>query len=330
MSAERDYSDKKKFFFTKMNQYLDDYSKIAIVSCDNVTSRQFNKMRIGMRATGYLPFEGKILMGKNTMMKKVFKQRADADPENEVKDLQNKKFSQILKGNLGLIFTNDELTLVQKMAKDEITQAPATVGSTAPCDVWIEAGITALEPGQTSFFQALNIHTKITKGVIEILNRVHLIKEGTRVGPSEATLLQKMQVNPFYYGLVMSLIYDNGSFYSPAVLSMTEADKEDKVRAGINNVAALSLALGFTTQASIPHVAMNAFKNIFSVSLGTDYDFDAFNATQLKADIKSGKMVAAAAPAAGAAAQTSAAPAAAAAPEPQEESEEEDFGALFD
>ena len=72
-------------------------------------------------------------------------------------------------------------------------QSPAKVGVVAPCDVHIKAGQTSLEPGQTSFFQALNIHTKITKGNIEILSDVHLIHEGTKVGPSEAILLQKLQ-----------------------------------------------------------------------------------------------------------------------------------------
>lgn len=323
----RTYSAKKQGFFAKMNEYLDEYEKIVLVSCDNVTSRQFNTMRIGMRPSGKLPFVGKILMGKNTMMVKVLKERLEADPNNEVKQLQFNKFSQLLKLNVGLIFTNDDLSHVVKMVDQEIVQAPARVGAVAPCDVHIPAGPTGLEPGQTSFFQALNIHTKITKGSIDILNEVHLVKMGDKVGPSEATLMQKMGLKPFFYGLVLEEIYDKGTFFSPKVLRMTDEDKEQKVRAAISNVAQLSLGLGWTTQASFPHVAMNAFKDIFSVSLGTDYDFDAFGAAQLKQDIKEGKVTAApaAAPAGGAA------PAAAAAPAPVEESEDEDMGMdLFD
>ena len=63
-------------------------------------------MRIGMRKKGELPLEGKILMGKNTMMKKVLQQRADADPENALKQLQLERFGEMLKLNRGLIFTN--------------------------------------------------------------------------------------------------------------------------------------------------------------------------------------------------------------------------------
>eukprot|EP01064_Diplonema_japonicum_P036113 TRINITY_DN8021_c0_g1_i1.p2 TRINITY_DN8021_c0_g1~~TRINITY_DN8021_c0_g1_i1.p2 ORF type:complete len:328 (+),score=126.92 TRINITY_DN8021_c0_g1_i1:64-1047(+) len=326
--ATRTYSAKKEGFFTRMNQYLDEYEKIVVVSCDNVTSRQFNKMRIGMRPTGDLPFVGKILMGKNTMMKKVMKDRLEADPTNAVKEMQYEKFNEILKLNVGLIFTNDDLSHVVKMVDENVVQAQAKVGAVAPCDVHIPAGPTGLEPGQTSFFQALNIHTKITKGSIDILNEVHLIKQNEKVGPSEATLLQKMGLKPFYYGLMLVEIYDKGTFFSPKVLRMTTEEKEAKVKAAIANVTGLSLALGWTTQASFPHVAMNAFKNIFSVSLGTDYDFDAFGAAQLKQDIKEGKV--SAAPAAAAAASSDA-PKAAAAAAPVEESEDEDMGMdLFD
>jgi len=322
----RTYSIKKQGFFAKMNEYLDTFEKIVVVSCDNVTSKQFNKMRIGMRPSGDLPFVGKILMGKNTMMKKVVKDRAAEDPTNPIKALQAEKFKAILKLNLGLIFTNDDLSHVEDMIKDNLVQCGAKVGAVAPCDVHIEAGQTALEPGQTSFFQALNIHTKITKGNIEILTGIHLVQKDTKVGPSEAILLQKLGLNPFYYGLEMQMIYDQGSFYSPDVLSMTDATKEQMVRDAINNVAALSLATGYTTEASFPHIAVNAFKNIFAVSLGTDYDFDAFGAAQLKSDIKEGK-VAAAAPAAGGDAAAPAAAAAAAAP--AQESEEEEDGDMF-
>ena len=118
----------------------------------------------------------------------------------------------------------------------------------------------------------------------------------------------------------MLMICDKGSFYSPAVLSMTDDVKTAKVQAAIANIAKLSLGTGYTTEASLPHVAINAFKNIFSVSLGTDYDFDAFNAAQLKQDIKEGKV--SAAPAAAAPAASAAAPAAAA---PVEESEDEEM-----
>jgi hypothetical protein len=51
--------------------------------------------------------------------------------------------------------------------------------------------------------QALNIPTKINKGTVEIVNDVALIKTGDKVGGSEATLLAKLGIRPFSYGLVI-------------------------------------------------------------------------------------------------------------------------------
>lgn len=75
--------------------------------------------------------------------------------------------------------------------------AAARVGTIAPNDVHVPAGVTGMDPSQTSFFQALGIATKINKGTIEIVSDVHLIKTGDKVGPSQATLLVKLGVKPF-------------------------------------------------------------------------------------------------------------------------------------
>lgn len=79
-------------------------------------------------------------------------------------------------------------------------EAPAKAGAIAPRDVFIDPQNTGLGPEKTSFFQALSIATKISRGTIEILSKVHLIKVDEKVGASEATLLQMLKIYPFAYG----------------------------------------------------------------------------------------------------------------------------------
>lgn len=74
-----------------------------------------------------------------------------------------------MKGNTGLIFSNGDLSEIKKIIDAQKREAPAKVGIIAPDDVWIRAGPTGLDPKQTSFFQALNIQTKIVKTQIEIV-----------------------------------------------------------------------------------------------------------------------------------------------------------------
>jgi len=59
--------------------------------------------------------------------------------------------------------------------------APARVGAISPVNVIVPAGPTGCDPGQTSFFQVLQIATKITKGQIEITTPVELLKLGDKV-----------------------------------------------------------------------------------------------------------------------------------------------------
>ena len=54
--------------------------------------------------------------------------------------------------------------------------------------------------------QALNIPTKINKGTVEITTDVHLIQTGVKVGSSEATLLAKLGIKPFSYGLIIQQV----------------------------------------------------------------------------------------------------------------------------
>lgn len=57
---------------------------------------------------------------------------------------------------------------------------------------------------------------------------VGLIKINDKVGASEATLLNMLNISPFSFGLIIQQVYDNGSVYSPEVLDITEASLHTK------------------------------------------------------------------------------------------------------
>merc|ERR1719350_1382261 len=85
----------------------------------------------------------------------------------------------VIRGNLGFVFckqgTIDE---VREVMGKYVLPAAAKTGVEAPVDVTLPPGPCGLDPAQTSFFQALNIATKIVKGAIEIVKEEHIIKKG--------------------------------------------------------------------------------------------------------------------------------------------------------
>jgi len=108
---------------------------------------------------------------------------------------------------------------------------------------------------------------------VEIITPVELIRKGEKVGSSEAALLAKLGIRPFSYGLVVLSVYDNGSVFSPEVLDLTEDDLLEKFVAGVSMVTSLSLAISYPTLAAAPHMFVNAYKNVLSVAVETDYSF---------------------------------------------------------
>lgn len=258
--VKEDKTTWKANYFVKIAQLLDEYPKCFIVNADNVGSKQMQQIRAALRGHAI------VLMGKNTMMRKAIRGHLDKNPALE------KLLPHIL-GNVGLVFTKENLVEVRDLLLANKVKAPARAGAIAPVDVVVPKQATALGPEKTSFFQALQITTKITKGCIEILNDVRLIQIGDKVGASEATLLNMLNISPFSYGLVVQKVYDSGSVFDSKILDITDDDIRDRFMQGVRNIAAISLKIGYPTVASAPHSIANGFKRLLAIAVETDYSF---------------------------------------------------------
>jgi len=298
---------RKESLKAKLDRMLNEYKNILICTVDNVGSNQMQKVRIALRG------KAELLMGKNTLMRKVVREHVARNPQLDA-------LLPHIWGNIGFVFTNGDLKQVRDIVLKNKVPAAAKSGSNAPIDVFIPPGPTGLDPGQTGFFQALNIATKIARGSIEIINQVHLIKKADKVTSSHVALLTKLDIKPFFYGIVVIRVYEGGSVYDAAVLDLSAADLYAKFFAGVRKLAALSLAIGYPTIASLPHILGNGFRKLLSISLATNYEFK---------EAKMFKDAAASAPAQAAPAPGGAKKEAAkaeAAPKAEEPEEEEDLG----
>jgi len=314
---KEDRSEWKNKYFQKIIGLLDEYPKCFVVGADNVGSSQMQKIRISLR--GYAI----VLMGKNTMMRKAIRGHIEKNPSLE-------KLLPHIYENIGFVFTKEDLTFIRDKLVVNKVAAPAKAGAFAPCDVVLPAQVTSLGPEKTSFFQALQITTKITKGTIGIINDIHLIKKGDKVGASEATLLNMLAIFPFSYGLTVKQVYDSGTCFDPSILDIKAEDMRAMFVNGVRNIAAISLQIGIPTVASAPHSIANGFKNILAISVATDIEFE--QSKKIKDYIKDpSKFASAAAPPASSAPTPAKAEKAKAKEVEKEPEEEEDMGfGLFD
>ncbi|KAL1413012.1 ribosomal protein P0 (A0) (L10E) [Vanrija albida] len=306
----------KEAYFVKLRALIEEYPSLFIVNIDNVSSQQCHGIRQSLRG------DSVVLMGKNTMVRRALRTILAEFPQYE-------KILPFVKGNIGFVFTKGDLKDVRETIISNKVAAPARAGAIATTNVFVPAGNTGMEPGKTSFFQALGIPTKIARGTIEIVNDVQVVTEGTKVGSSEATLLNMLNISPFTYGMSVVQVYDNGTVFPPSVLDIEESTLIDQFSSGIKTIAALSLALGFPTVASVAHSLVNSYKNLLAISVATDYTFEASEKIKEYLANPEAFAVAAAPAAAAGGAAAEAAPAAAAEEEKDESDDDMGFG-LFD
>jgi large subunit ribosomal protein LP0 len=261
-------TEKKKLFLQKFLGNLKNYPKVLLVCADHVGSSHMQDIRRDLRGIATL------LMGKNTLIRRALRDPETLELAEPVeKDPTWETLLPHISENVGFVFTDSDLSDLKSRIEGNLRGAPAKPGVKSPCDVFVAKGPTGMDPTQTSFFQALNIATMISRGQIEIKQDVHLIVEGDKVGASEATLLQKLNIRPFNYGLKAVGVFEDGAFYDAKVLDITSERIFGAFTTSTRDIAAISLAIGFPTAASVPHSIVTAFKALLSISIETDYTF---------------------------------------------------------
>jgi len=304
--------EKKQIYFDKLVDLCVNTPKALIVRVDHVASKQMQDIRMELRGKAV------VLMGKNTMIRKALEMGHVNHPEAGLADLR-----AVMKGNIGFIFaTNCELDDIRTVLDKFVMQSAAKAGQVSMVNVDIPGGPTGMDPSQTSFFQTLNIATKIVKGQIELISAFPILKVDEKVSASAAVLLTKLNIKPFEYKMEVEMVFQGGSVFPAAVLKISDAVLISKFLAGVNNMAAFSREIGIPTEAGLPHAFGNAMKNV--ASLIADAAFTFKEVEEVKKFFADPSAYAAANPGGGGGGGGGAAPAAAAAETKAAVVEEED------
>lgn len=317
----REIPQRKQDYAARLNKYLDEYAQAMTICVNNVGSKSIAFQRKRLRERNI-----HVLMGKNTIIRKVLNLRAERlEAAGNIKAAQQAiRMLDMVEGNIGFVFvpSTQDVGKIREEITSERVQTAAKAGITAPDDVIVPSGPTGQDPSQTSFFQALDIPTKINRGQVEIVSDVKLVTKGEKVNRSAAELLVMLNIKPFYYGITVHHIYQNGDVFPADVLDISPSDIASAFNNAVREVAALCLALNYPTAASVPHSIMDAYKNMLAIGLACkDYSWE--NLTKVKEILADPSAFAsAAAPSGGAAGD-----APAAAEEPEEEEEEESSAA---
>jgi large subunit ribosomal protein LP0 len=211
MRIEKQSRDMKLILMKKFKLNIDLYERIFIISTHEVTSQQIAQVRqqIGNR--------GALDMTKNSIMLKALKEYIDNNcaRADVIKPLMN-----LLHNNAGVLFTDMSIDEIDIIFSQLETYGYIKCGAIAKTAAIIPAG-TRVALGSTSFFGALGIPFKISRGMAEIVRDVRLLKPGETVSKSMAVLLEQLNIKSVCRRLRILQVYEYGMFYDPVALEKT-------------------------------------------------------------------------------------------------------------
>jgi len=244
---------------------MDKFTKVVSFGMDLVGSKQIALLRQKLRG------RGEFLFGKKTMLRKVLRMKCERDQVDQPEKAEKLiNLLTLLEGNVGLLFFESDIKAMRDEVEAETLPCSAKVGITAPCNVTVSAGPTGCDPTQTAFFQLLEIPTKINRGQVEIVSDVVVIREGTKVAASQASLCSKLGITPFEFGPIGKYAYDDGEVYSCEVLDITDEMIENGFTKAMRKASALCMGSGLPNTLTVPHYVYKAWQTVAKLMLGTE------------------------------------------------------------
>ncbi|XP_043824240.1 60S acidic ribosomal protein P0-like [Dromiciops gliroides] len=152
--------------------------------------------------------------------------------------------------NMEILIENKDMLLAKNMPANIHANAIST------CDFNVAVQKTCLDPEKSSFFQALDITTKISRCIKRILRDR---QTGDKVNGSKAILLNIINIPLFSFGLIIQQVFDNGSIYSLKMDIMEEILHLHLLK-GICNIANVCLQINYPTVKSVLYCITNGYK----------------------------------------------------------------------
>ncbi|XP_074608018.1 mRNA turnover protein 4 homolog [Acropora palmata] len=186
----------------EIQECVDNYTFVYLFSVENMRNSKLKEVRDEWKRSRFF-------FGKNKVMMIALGKNKEAEYKDNLHKISNK-----LKGQCGLMFTNQAKDDVIRWFKDYSELDYARAGNEATCDVKIDAG--PLEEFQHSMepqLRQLGLNTALKRGIINLQTDFQICKEGDTLTPEQARLL-KLFGNPLaeFHITLLCLWSNDGTF----------------------------------------------------------------------------------------------------------------------
>ncbi|MCP8323732.1 MAG: 50S ribosomal protein L10 [Candidatus Methylarchaceae archaeon HK02M2] len=227
---------KKKRIMQEVATLVKKYKCIAISSLYKIRAAQLMELRKKFRN------EMEILVVKNKIASIALE-----------KENLTKKFTEELKGQSALIFTDIDPFQLDIMFEKNRVNLQARPGDIATDDIMIPAGNTGIPPGPVlSEFKEAKVPAKIDSGSIWVLKDTVAIKKGEAISPKLASLLSRLGVKPIRAGLSLYASWYDGLMLYEKDIKLDLDEHRRKIQEAYHNVNTIAIAASYLTKETLP------------------------------------------------------------------------------
>ncbi|WP_323190132.1 50S ribosomal protein L10 [Halostella sp. PRR32] len=231
---------------------IESYQSVGVVNIAGIPSRQLQDMRRGLHGTAELR------VSRNTLL-----QRALDEVGGGLEDLTDQ-----IKGQVGLIGTNDNPFGLYQELEASKTPAPIGAGEVAPNDIVIPEGDTGVDPGPfVGELQNVGASARIQEGSIQVTEDSTVLEAGEEVSADLSNVLNELGIEPKEVGLDLRAVVSEGVMFDPEDLDIDVEQYRSDVSTAAARARNLAVNSKFPTAQTAPTLVAKATGEAKSLGL---------------------------------------------------------------
>lgn len=223
---------------------------IGLANVDSIPSAQMQSMRKALRE------DAMVKISKNSLLALALK---EVGASREGLD----GLSVNIDGSTAIIATQMKPHRLYRRLEASKTKAPLKNGQRALEDITVPKGPTEFKPGPiVGDLQKAGIPAAIDGGKVVIKQNKVVLKAGEAASQDLATMLTRLQIFPMIVGMDLKAVYDDGTIYTRAMLSVDEVARLQQAHREALNLAVFA---AYPSKLSLPFLLSKAYSGLIGV-----------------------------------------------------------------
>lgn len=191
---------RKESIVDEVRECVDKFEALYVFSCDNMRNAALKNVRAQLR-------DSRIFFGRTKLLSAAL----GRTPSEEYRD-GLAEVAAMLKGHeAGIVFSNEPLDVIRKTFEEAEVSEYARAGFEATEDVVLEEGaLDGFPHNMEPYLRKLGLPTKLDMGVVTLLCRHEVCKEGDTLNGDQAQLLQLLKVKMCTFSLALRCRWSKG------------------------------------------------------------------------------------------------------------------------